>query len=95
MNAKTLSNGIIRALLIVTGTLFFLWFLFTIQSVLVYIIIASIISLIARPLLRFLNKKLKLPNFYIHNYNNNNNYGVIFMAISETQTKQLNINMYK
>lgn len=62
MNAKTFSNGIIRALLIISGTLIGLWFLFTIQSVLVYIIIASVISLIARPLLRFLNKKLKLPN---------------------------------
>lgn len=62
MNAKTLSNGIIRALLIVTGTLLFLWFLLTIQSVLVYILIAAVISLIARPSLRFLKTKLKLPN---------------------------------
>jgi predicted PurR-regulated permease PerM len=62
MNAKTLSNGIIRALLTVAGSLIFLWFLLTIQSVIVYLIIAAVISLIARPLLRLLTKKLKLPN---------------------------------
>lgn len=62
MNAKTFSNGILRTLLIVSGALLFLWFLSTIKSVIIYIIIAAVISLIARPLLRFLNKKLKLPN---------------------------------
>lgn len=62
MNAKTLSNGIIRALLTVTGSILFLWFLFTVQSVIVYIIIAAVISLISRPFMRFFKQKLKLPN---------------------------------
>lgn len=62
MNAKTLSNGIIRALLIIVGSLLFLYFLYLIKSVLVYIAIAAVFSLIARPIIRFLKKKLKFPN---------------------------------
>ena len=62
MNAKTLSNGIIRTLLIVTGCLLLLWFLLTIKSVIIYIIIATVISLISSPIMRFFKNKLKLPN---------------------------------
>jgi predicted PurR-regulated permease PerM len=62
MNAKTLSNGIIRALLIVVGSLLFLYFLYLIKSVLIYIIIAAVFSLIARPIIKFLKGKLKFPN---------------------------------
>ncbi|WP_152287912.1 AI-2E family transporter [Flavicella marina] len=62
MNAKTLSNGIIRALLTVCGALLFLWFLYTVQSVIVYLIIAAVISLISRPFMRFFRHTLKMPN---------------------------------
>lgn len=62
MDVKTFSNGILRTLLIVTGAIICLWFFATIKSVLVYIIIAAVISLIARPFLRLLKSKLKLPN---------------------------------
>lgn len=62
MDAKTFSNGIIRALLIVTSTLLFIYFLYTIQSVIVYLIIAAVISLISRPFMSFFKHKLKLPN---------------------------------
>ena len=62
MDSKTLSNGIIRALLIVTGTFVFIWFLYTIKSVIVYICIAAVLSLVARPLVRLLRDKIKIPN---------------------------------
>lgn len=62
MNSKTIANGILRALAIVTGILLLIFFLYKIQSVIVYLIIAGILSLIARPLLKFLTNKLKLPN---------------------------------
>ncbi len=62
MNSKTIANGIIRALLIVTGILLFLFFLVKIQSVIVYLVIAAVITLILRPVLKVLNNKLKLPN---------------------------------
>ncbi|MEI6866789.1 AI-2E family transporter [Flavicella sp.] len=62
MDAKTFSNGIVRALLTVTGTILFIYFLYTIQSVIVYLVIAVVISLISRPFMSFFKKKLKLPN---------------------------------
>ena len=62
MNSKTLSNGIIRALLTIGTTLLVLWFLFTIKSVLIYLFIAAAFSLIARPIVLFLKNKAKLPN---------------------------------
>jgi predicted PurR-regulated permease PerM len=62
MNAKTISNGILRALAILAGLALLMYFLIKIQSVIVYIIIAGILSLISRPLILFLRKKLKFPN---------------------------------
>lgn len=61
MNSKTIANGILRALLIVTVILLLLFFLYKIQSVIVYLVIAGILSLIGRPLLKLLTEKLKLP----------------------------------
>ena len=62
MNSKTISNGILRALLIIVGVALLLLFLWKIQSVLVYIIIAGVLSLIARPLIIFLKRNLKFPD---------------------------------
>ena len=62
MNSKTIANGILRALGIIVGVLLLLYFLYAIQSVIVYIIIAGVLSLIARPIILFLRKKLKFPN---------------------------------
>jgi predicted PurR-regulated permease PerM len=62
MNAKTISNGILRALAILAGLALLIYFLIKIQSVIVYIIIAGILSLISRPLILFLRKRLKFPN---------------------------------
>jgi predicted PurR-regulated permease PerM len=62
MSSKTISNGILRALSIILGTVLLLYFLYTVQSLLVYILIAAVISLIARPVIRFLKSKLKFTN---------------------------------
>ena len=62
MNSKTLANGILRALGIIVGVFLLGYFLYTIQSVIIYIIIAGILSLIARPIILFLRRKLKFPN---------------------------------
>ena len=62
MNSKTIANGILRALGIIVGVLLLIYFLYAIQSVIIYIIIAGILSLIARPIILFLRKKLKFPN---------------------------------
>lgn len=62
MNSKTIANGILRAIGIILGILLFGYFLYMIQSVIVYIIIAGILSLIARPMILLLRSKLKFPN---------------------------------
>ena len=62
MNSKLISNGILRAIAVLAAVLFLGYFLIMIQSVLIYIIIAAIIALIAKPIILFLRKKLKFPN---------------------------------
>ena len=64
MNSRTISNGILKALAIVLGVFLLLYFLYKIQSVIVYIVIAAVLSLIGRPLILFLRRRLKLPNTF-------------------------------
>lgn len=62
MTSKTIANGILRAIAIILGILLLGYFLYAIQSVIIYIIIAAILSLITRPFIKFLRNKLKFPN---------------------------------
>ncbi|NQX82499.1 MAG: AI-2E family transporter [Flavobacteriaceae bacterium] len=59
---KNISKGIIRAALISISFILIALFLYKITSVIVYITIAAIISLIGSPLKNILNKKLKINN---------------------------------
>jgi predicted PurR-regulated permease PerM len=62
VNAKSFSYGILRAVGILIGIFLLLYFLYTIQSVLVYIAVAGVISLIGRPVVIFLRSTLRIPN---------------------------------
>lgn len=62
MNSNTISTGILKALGIILGTFLVLFFLFKIQSIIVYIAIAAVISLIGRPIVLFLRRRLKFKN---------------------------------
>ncbi|MFP4845951.1 AI-2E family transporter [Winogradskyella sp. PE311] len=62
MNSKNIANGILRALGILGAICLILFFLYKIQSVIVYIAIAAVISLIGRPIVLFLRRKLKFNN---------------------------------
>lgn len=59
---KEISNGILRALAIILGVCLVLLFLFKISSVLVYISIAAVVSLIGRPIIKLLKTRLKFKN---------------------------------
>ena len=61
-NSNIITNGILKALAIIIGVFLILFFLYKIQSVLVYIAIAAILSLVGRPIVRFLKKRLKFKN---------------------------------
>ena len=62
MKSKEISSGILRAITIILGVLALLYFFYKIQSVLSYIAIAAVVSLIARPIIRFLKRRLKFRN---------------------------------
>ena len=62
MNSKAITLGILRAAGIMVGIVLLLYFLYEIQSVLVYIAVAAVISLIGRPVVIFLKRKLLIPN---------------------------------
>lgn len=62
MKSKIIANGILRALGILVAIALVLYFLYKIQSVIVYIAIAAVISLIGRPIVIFLRRKLKFNN---------------------------------
>ncbi|MFK2820387.1 AI-2E family transporter [Flavobacteriaceae sp. LMIT009] len=64
MNSKIISQGILRSLAIIAGIALLGYFLYKIQSVIVYIAIASVTSLIGLPIVRFLRTKLKFKNTF-------------------------------
>jgi len=63
MTSKALSNGILRAVGFLVGFALLIYFLYAIQSVIVYIAIAAVISLLGRPIIIFLRRRLKLANW--------------------------------
>ena len=62
MNAKEISNGIVRAVLQLTGLCILIWLLLQIKTLLIYMLIAGIVSLIGRPINQFLTGRFKLKN---------------------------------
>lgn len=62
LNSKIISNGILRAVGILAGIALILFFLYKITAVLAYIAIATVVSLIGRPIILFLRKRLKFRN---------------------------------
>lgn len=64
MTSKTIANGILRAVAIIAGIALLLFILYKIQSVIIYVVVAAVISLIGRPLVLFLRKRLKFGNTF-------------------------------
>ncbi|WP_378175325.1 AI-2E family transporter [Aquimarina sp. SS2-1] len=62
MNSKTIAYGILRAIAVIVGIVALLWFLYKIQSILLYITFAAVISLMGRPLVLFLKRRLRFNN---------------------------------
>ncbi|QHI35888.1 hypothetical protein IMCC3317_12360 [Kordia antarctica] len=62
MTSNTIANGILKALGIILGVFLVLYFLYKIQTVITYIAIAAVISLIGRPIVRFLKRRLRFRN---------------------------------
>lgn len=62
ITSKIISNGILRALATIVVVAITLYFLYEIQTVIVYLCISLILCLIANPLVVFLKNKLKFGN---------------------------------
>jgi len=61
MTSKDLSSGIIRAVAYITGIVALIWFLNETSTIITYILIAAVLSLIGVPLVEFLENRLKFP----------------------------------
>lgn len=59
MTSKIIANGILKAVGVIVGICVILFFLYKIQSVIVYLLIAGFLSLVGRPIMKFLKGKLK------------------------------------
>lgn len=62
MKSNIIARGILKALAVITVGSLIIFFFYKIQSVLIYLIIAIVLSLIGRPIVDLLVKKLKFPN---------------------------------
>lgn len=62
MNSKTITIGILKAIGVIALIALILYFIVQVQSVLIYIIISLILTLIANPLVEFLKGRLKFKN---------------------------------
>ncbi|MFY0483541.1 AI-2E family transporter [Flavobacterium sp. PLA-1-15] len=64
ITSKTISNGILRAIATIVIVALLLYFLFQIQVVIVYLVVALILTLIGNPILNFFKKRLKFNNLF-------------------------------
>ncbi len=62
MTSKIIANGIVRAVLTLAAIFVLLVFLYQIQTVIIYLFVALILSMIASPVVFFLKRKLKFPH---------------------------------
>ncbi|HET8804274.1 MAG TPA: AI-2E family transporter [Aequorivita sp.] len=60
--AKAITIGILRALAVLVGIVILIWFLYHIQALILYIGLALVLSLIGRPFVLFLTRRLRLSN---------------------------------
>lgn len=60
MEANTIAKGIVKGVLQVAGIAIICWLFLQLQSLFTYLGVAAVLTLMGRPLNKFLNKKLKL-----------------------------------
>ncbi|SHG61953.1 Predicted PurR-regulated permease PerM [Flavobacterium fluvii] len=62
VTSKIIANGILRAIVFLVLATASLYFLYLIQSILMYLVVALILTLIGNPILDFFNKRLKFKH---------------------------------
>ncbi len=61
-DSNIIAKGIVKAVFSLLAILFLAWFLYKIETVIIYLILAFIVSLIGRPLKKFLIKRFKMKD---------------------------------
>lgn len=64
ITSKTISNGILRALLTIVASGLILFFLYQISTVLTYLVVSIILTMIGKPILNFFKKRLKFNHIF-------------------------------
>lgn len=64
MTSKIIANGILRAIVILLVAALGLYFLYEVQTVLVYLAVAFILTLIGNPVVEFLKRRLKFKHIF-------------------------------
>ena len=62
MDSETISKGIVRAALTLAGIAILCYFIYLLQPVILYLVMAAITSLTGRPIVLFLRRRLKFNN---------------------------------
>ena len=62
MNLNTIAQGILKAVGIIVGIVLLVLGLYKLQNIIIYIVLAAILALIGRPMIKFLKKRLKFRN---------------------------------
>jgi predicted PurR-regulated permease PerM len=64
ITSRIISNGILKAISTIVLVVLFLYFLYLIQSVLIYLMVALVLTLIGNPILDFFKKRLKFNHVF-------------------------------
>lgn len=64
MTSKTIALGILKAVGVISGIALLLYFLYQIQAVIIYVVVALVTTLIGIPILNFFQRKLKFNNIF-------------------------------
>lgn len=62
LQSREITKGILKAVAVIVGFFILFWFLFKIQSVLLYLALSGVITLIGRPIIIFFRSKLRFSN---------------------------------
>jgi len=63
-NSKSIANGILRAVGVLAAVFLLLYFLYEIQTVLIYLVVALILTLIGNPMVDFFKRRLKFNHIF-------------------------------
>ena len=64
MTSKIIANGILKAVGVITGICILGYFLYEIQSVIIYLVVALITTLMGLPMLHFFQRRFKFNNIF-------------------------------